>query len=229
MDQKLTRILVVEDEPEIAELIKFNLSIENYDVVVCSHGEDVKFTLTEFKPDLILLDIMLPGINGLELCSELKSSPNYSNIPIIMLTAKSEEADIVHGLESGADDYITKPFSPQILLARTKSVLRRSGKKVVTTDCLKIHELEIHLGRHEVKLLGENVQLTQSEFQILYFLAKKPGWVFTRSQIVDAIRGHNYAVTERAIDFQMVGLRKKLGESSDYIETIRGIGYRFKE
>jgi two-component system phosphate regulon response regulator PhoB len=147
-----------------------------------------------------------------------------------MLTAKGEEADVVTGLELGADDYITKPFSPRVLLARIKAVLRR-GPELATEidDVLTIHELEIHLGRREVRAGGELLEMTFTEFQVLFHLAKRPGWVLTRSQIVDAVRGNDYPVTDRSVDVQIVGLRKKLGPYGKYIETVRGVGYRFKE
>jgi two-component system phosphate regulon response regulator PhoB len=151
-------------------------------------------------------------------------------MPIIMLSAKGEEADIVAGLELGADDYVTKPFSPRVLIARVRTVLRRLLQpQVDDEDALEIYDLIIHPGRRHVQARGQVVDLTYTEFQVLYFLAKRPGWVFTRSQIVDAVRGEDYPVTDRSVDVQIVGLRKKLGASGQYIETVRGVGYRFKE
>ena len=173
---------------------------------------------------------MLPGMDGLEVTRLLKGSAETRSIPILMLTAKGEEADIVTGLELGADDYVTKPFSPRILVARVRTVLRRkfdeptNAFKVVT-----IHNLVIHPGRREVRVDGSEVHLTFTEFGILYHLVKRPGWVFTRSQIVDAVRGTDYFVTDRSVDVQIAGLRKKLGRSGRFIETVRGVGYRFKE
>jgi two-component system alkaline phosphatase synthesis response regulator PhoP len=179
---------------------------------------------------LIILDLMLPGIDGLELTRRLKNNPRTQNIFIVMLTAKGSEADIVTGLELGADDYITKPFSPRVLLARIKAVIRRSSdEKAEDNTVVQIHNLTIHPGRREV-LVGEKpVILTYTEFQVLYYLVRRPGWVFTRSQIVDAVRGDDYPVTDRSVDVQIVGLRKKLGSAGHYIETVRGVGYRFKE
>ena len=224
------KILIVEDDPDIAELIRFNLSLESYVPIVCHSAEDAYRVLETEPMDLILLDIMLPGMSGLEFCQKLRRNDKFREIALIMLTAKNQEEDLVRGLELGADDYIAKPFSPQVLVARIKSLLRRStGEEVLANDRLKVHDIDIHLGRHEVRVGEEPVKLTQSEFLILEFLCRKPGWVFTRSQIVDAIRGENYAVTERAIDFQMVGLRKKMGDHAGLIETIRGVGYRMKE
>jgi two-component system alkaline phosphatase synthesis response regulator PhoP len=195
-------------------------------------GEEGFTKVREYKPDLVFLDLMLPGIDGLEVCRRLRLAPDTQETPIIMLTAKGEEDDIVQGLELGADDYITKPFSPQILQARARAVLRRRGKADKPADSeqpIEIHDLYIHPGRNKVKVCGENIELTFSEFQLLCLLACRPGWVFTRTQIVDAIHGEGYAVTDRAVDVQIVGLRKKLGTCGEYIETVRGIGYRFRE
>jgi two-component system phosphate regulon response regulator PhoB len=178
----------------------------------------------------VVLDLMLPGVDGLEVCRLLKADPSTQGIPVVMLTAKGEESDIVVGLELGADDYITKPFSPKVLLARLRAVLRRKGREENRdTAVLTRKELSIDPGKHEVVLAGEKLDLTATEFRVLHFLARRPGWVFTRQQIVDAVKGEDYPVTERSVDVQMVGLRKKLGEYADYIETVRGIGYRFKE
>ncbi|MCL4694885.1 MAG: response regulator transcription factor, partial [Candidatus Hydrogenedentes bacterium] len=181
-------------------------------------------------PDLVVLDLMLPGLDGLEVCTLLKNDPKTSEAAIIMLTARGEEADVVRGLELGADDYITKPFSPRILLARIKAVLRRRETEALEkSSVLRVHDLVIHPGRHELLVQGQPIDLTYTEFRVLYCLARRPGWVFTRSQIVDSVRGAGYAVTDRAVDVQIVGLRKKLGERGNYIETVRGVGYRLKE
>jgi two-component system alkaline phosphatase synthesis response regulator PhoP len=224
------RILVVEDEEDILELVRFNLSREGYSVMGAASGEEAwKLALSEL-PDLIVLDLMLPGIDGLEFTKITKNDSRTRDIPIIMLTAKGEESDIVTGLELGADDYITKPFSPRILVARVRAVLRRKVKEPTDdSSVLKIHDLVIHPGRHEVLVEGKPVELTFTEFGILSYLARRPGWVFTRSQIVDAVRGDDYFVTDRAVDVQIVGLRKKLGPANKYIEAVRGVGYRFKE
>jgi len=179
----------------------------------------------------LLLDLMLPGMDGLELCRLMKREKQTEKIPIIMLTAKGEESDIVAGLELGADDYLTKPFSPNVLLARIRAVLRRGSQpsKPHNESPITIHELEIHPGRNEVRVEGKLTELTFTEFHILQALANRPGWVFTRNQIVEAVRGDDYPVTDRAVDVQIVGLRKKLGVVAQYIETVRGVGYRFKE
>jgi two-component system alkaline phosphatase synthesis response regulator PhoP len=224
------RILVVEDEEDILELVRFNLSREGYSVMGAASGEEAWKLASSELPELIVLDLMLPGIDGLEVTKMIKNDPRTRDIPIIMLTAKGEESDIVTGLELGADDYITKPFSPRILVARVRAVLRRKIKEAADeSSVLKIHDLVIHPGRHEVLIEGEPVELTFTEFGILSYLARRPGWVFTRSQIVDAVRGDDYFVTDRAVDVQIVGLRKKLGPASKYIETVRGVGYRFRE
>ncbi|MBF0103246.1 MAG: response regulator transcription factor [Desulfobacterales bacterium] len=222
-------ILIVEDEEDILELVKYNLTREGYSVTGAVTGEEALKVVASSSTDLIILDLMLPGIDGLDVAKKLKENPNTRKIPIIMLTAKGEEVDIVTGLELGADDYLTKPFSPRILLARVRAVLRRHLKKQEDQTEIMIDGIKIHLGRRIVQLNDKPVDLTFTEFELLVLLAKKPGWVFTRSQIVDAIHGVGYAVTERSVDVQIVGLRKKLGELGNYIETVRSIGYRFKE
>jgi len=224
------KILVVDDEEDILELLKFNLSREGYQVLCAVSGEQALRLVRSENPDLIMLDLMLPGIDGLEVTRRLKNDPDTKNLPIVMLTAKGEEADIVTGLELGADDYITKPFSPRILIARIRAVLRRRIKgQTEETSVLRIHDIEIDPGRHEVLVNEKPVQLTFTEFGILNYLARRPGWVFTRFQIVEAVRGEDYPVTDRSVDVQIVGLRKKLGPAGKYIETVRGVGYRFKE
>jgi len=223
-------ILIVEDEADIAELVTYNLQREGYNVAAVASGEEGLSRATREPPDLVLLDLMLPGLDGLEVCRRLRADARTASTPIIMVTAKGEEVDVVTGLELGADDYVTKPFSMRTLVARVRSVLRRAGTPIPDDDGpLRVHGLEIHAGRHDVKVGGESVALTATEFAILYFLAKRPGWVFTRYQIVDGIRGPNYPVTERSVDVQIVSLRKKLGAEADVIETVRGVGYRFRE
>ena len=206
------RILVVDDEEDILELVRFNLAREGYPVICTTSGEETLRIARKEHPDLIVLDLMLPGIDGLDVAKILKTDPQTKDILIVMLTAKGEEPDIVTGLELGADDYVNKPFSPRILVARVRAVLRRKVKEEPTDESvLRIRNLVIHSGRHEVLVDGDPVQLTFTEFGILRYLAKRPGWVFTRSQIVDAVRGDDYPVTDRSVDVQIVGLRKKLG------------------
>jgi two-component system phosphate regulon response regulator PhoB len=227
------RILVVDDEEDLAELVRYNLTKEGYVVTCVGSGEQALGEARSQVPDLIVLDLLLPKVDGLDVCKQLKSDPKTQHIPIVMLTAKSEEVDMVTGLECGADDYVTKPFSPRVLLARIRSVLRRRAKTAAATDddpeALRISNLLIHPGRHEVLVNGAAIDLTFTEFRLLHFLARKPGWAFSRSQIVDAVKGEDYPVTERSVDVQVVGLRKKLGSLGTCIEAVRGVGYRFKE
>ncbi|MBI4384024.1 MAG: response regulator transcription factor [Nitrospinae bacterium] len=223
-------ILVVEDEEDITDLIRYNLERENYRVKCVVTGEEaVKFCRSN-PPDLMLLDLMLPGVDGLEVCKKLKSDSGSSAIPIVMVSAKGEDADVVTGLELGADDYVSKPFSPKVLVSRVRAVLRRRSMSI-PGDSSVIHagDITIHPGRHETLVKDKPAELTLTEFRILQFLARRPGWVFTRGQIVEAVRKEDYSVTDRAVDFQIVGLRKKLGPCAKYIETVRGVGYRFKE
>ncbi|MDX9710191.1 MAG: response regulator transcription factor [Trichloromonas sp.] len=225
------RILVIEDEEDILALIQYNLIKSGYRVECVTSGEEGVAKATALHPDLVILDLMLPGINGFEVCRRLRAEPGTAELPIIMLTAKGEDADIVSGLEIGADDYLTKPFSPQVLKARIQAVLRRRGQSgpEFSGQPVAVHDLVVDPGRGKVLVAGREVELTLTEFRLLQLLAGRPGWVFTRTQIVDAIRGEGYAVTDRAVDVQVVGLRKKLGEAGSYIETVRGVGYRFKE
>jgi len=224
------RVLVVEDEEDILELLRYNLSKEGYRVAGVRTGEEGLKAVRSDPPDLVLLDLMLPGMDGLEVCKTLKSDPGTQHVPIVMVTAKGEEADIVTGLELGADDYVTKPFSPRVLIARARTVLRRGTREPFDNAATtKVHDLMIHPGRHEVLVKGKAVKLTATQFRILHFLAQSPGWVFTRYQIVNAVHGEDYPVTDRSVDVQIVGLRKKLGSAGAYIETVRGVGYRLKE
>jgi two-component system phosphate regulon response regulator PhoB len=223
-------ILVVEDEEDIRELLRYNLEKEGLPVTAAASGEEALTVVDKALPDLVLLDLMLPGMDGLEVCRRFKAGERTRHLPLIMLTAKGEEADIVSGLELGADDYITKPFSPRVLLARVRAVLRRrQAAPVPEGEHLTIRELLIHPGRHEVLLRGQPLELTATEFRLLHLLARKPGWVFTRSQIVSAIHGDDYPVSDRSVDVQVVSLRKKLGDYGPYVETIRGVGYRFQD
>ena len=223
-------VLVVEDDEHIRELLTHNLKKEGYRVSAVESGEEgLKAALREL-PDLVVLDLMLPGLDGLEVCRALRQNPKTRHVPILMATAKGEEADIVAGLELGADDYITKPFSPRVLVARIRAVLRRKALEQQPESApLKVHDLEMHPGRHEALIDGVSTPLTATEFRVLHLLARRPGWVFTRYQIVDAVHGEDYPVTERSVDVQIAGLRKKLGAAGAYIETVRGVGYRFKE
>jgi len=222
-------ILVVDDEEDIVELVELNITREGYKVLTCGTGEEALEIAHSKLPDLVILDLMLPGIDGLEVCRRLKSHPKTEQIPIVILSAKGEEADIVTGLELGADDYITKPFSGKVLVARVRRVLRRVTAPAGDKAAIRIHDITIDPARHKVLLGNRPVELTFTEFNILHMLARRPGLVFTRYQIVDAIRGSDYVVTDRVVDVQIVSLRKKLGRYGEYIETVRGVGYRFKD
>jgi len=223
-------ILLVDDEEDILELLRYNLRAEGYHVLCAESGETALEIAGTQKPDLIVLDLMLPGIDGLDVAAILKKDKKTQHIPIIMLTAKGAEADVVTGLEMGADDYVAKPFSPKVLNARIKAVLRRHEKTPGTKgEGIQAGEIKIDPGRRRVSIQGNDTELSFTEFEILSFLSRRPGWVFTRSQIVDAVRGSDYPVTDRSVDVQIVGLRKKLGPCGHYIETVRGVGYRFRE
>jgi two-component system phosphate regulon response regulator PhoB len=227
-------ILIVEDDLDIQQLVTYNLIKAGMHVTCADNGEYAFAVLDKEKIDAIILDLMLPGKNGLEICRALREQEKFRIVPIIILTAKSEEDDIVTGLEIGADDYVTKPFSPKVLVARLQALLRRNHEQDKSdgdplTSPVFIHGLAIDPGRHQVTVNGEQIQLTATEFTILQLLAGKAGWVFTRQQIIDNIRGYDYLITPRAVDVQIFGLRKKLGGAGHIIETLRGIGYRMKE
>ena len=222
-------ILIVDDEEDILELIQYYLSRNGYSLDTAISGEEALTKAKTKLPNIIILDLMLPGIDGLEVCKILKNDTKTEHIPIIMLTAKGEESDIVSGLELGADDYITKPFSPKVLVARVRRIINRTKTRDLEKAPVKIHELVIDPSRRQVLIENKPKDLTFTEFNILYTLAKRPGLVFTRYQIVDNLHGDDYLVTDRAVDVQIVGLRKKLGSCSKYIETVRGVGYRFRD
>ncbi|MDF1536640.1 MAG: response regulator transcription factor [bacterium] len=225
------KVLLIEDEKDIQELVRYNLTRDGFEVSTAFSAEEGIETAATWKPDMILLDLMLPGMDGLEACRVLKHGEQTSAIPVIMVTAKGEESDIVLGLEIGADDYIVKPFSPKVLVARVRRSLRRAREDTEGGEGAPIEQQDIyiHPGRREVRAGEESISLTFTEFNILLFLARRPGWVFTRTQIVDAVKGDDYHVTDRAVDVHILGLRKKLGDHGDVIETVRGVGYRFKE
>jgi two-component system, OmpR family, alkaline phosphatase synthesis response regulator PhoP len=226
-----TTILIIEDEEDIRELVKYNLQREGFNVLEAGSGEEGLKAVERTMPDLILLDLMLPGKDGLEICRILKRDEQAGHIPVVMMTARGDESDIVMGLELGAEDYVVKPFSPKVLIARVKAVLRRnaSAPELQPDDVIRIHDMVIHPGRHEVLVKDKSVDLSATEFRVLHFLARRPGWVFTRYQIVDAVHGEDYPVTERSVDVQVVGLRRKLKRAGCYIETVRSIGYRFRD
>lgn len=226
-------ILIVEDDENIQQLVTYNLIKNGFTVSCAETGKQAIHSACNENPDLILLDLMLPEIEGIKVCKLLRNEADTKDIPIIMLTAKGEEEDIIKGLETGADDYIPKPFSPKVLIARVKAVLRRHEPKEKVPDSLStiidIHGIHIDSVRHEVVVDEKTINLTVTEFQILLYLSRKPGRVFSRQQIIDEIYGYDYLITPRAVDVQVFGLRKKLGAEGNAIETVRGIGYRFKE
>ncbi len=224
------KILVIEDDEDISALICYNLLKKGYEVIEAPSGEEGLRKIVANMPDAILLDIMLPGMDGIEFCRSVKSNIKCKHIPIIMVTAKGSEKDIINGLESGADDYVTKPFSPKVLLTRVKVALRRTSyAKDSVQSILEIDGLIIDQAKFKVFADGKEINLTKTEFGILHFLVRKAGFVYTRYQIVDNVKGDDYIVTDRAIDVTIVGLRKKIGKYAKYIETVRGIGYRFKD
>ncbi|MDY0166044.1 MAG: response regulator transcription factor [Thermoguttaceae bacterium] len=230
-------VLVVEDEEDIRELITYNLLKEGYQAVGVASGEEAMEAIRREVPALVVLDLMLPGIDGLSVCRFIRGNAKTQSVPILVASAKGEEADVVAGLNLGADDYLTKPFSPKVLVARVRAVLRRySEKKTDPSEedgtcepSFQVNDLVIHPGRHQVVCGSKTIDFTVTEFRVLAFLAGKPGRVFTRQQILDGVHGDNYAITDRAIDVQIVGIRKKLGDAGRYIETVRGVGYRFRE
>lgn len=222
-------ILVVDDEEDIVELVSLNLEREGYHVLCATTGEEALDLAKTKQPQLIVLDLMLPGMDGLDVCKILRHQSKTADIPIVMLSAKSQDSDIVSGLELGADDYMTKPFSSKVLVARIRRILNRRIEESLDRSVVRVHDLTIDPARCEAFLGDERLCLTLSEFNILYTLAKRPGIVYTRYQIVDSLHGSDYLVSDRAVDVQIAYLRKKLGTCKNYIETIRGVGYRFKE
>lgn len=230
---KKPSVLVVEDDTDIQQLVSYNLIKAGFNVTCADSGEEALQRLSQESFDAMVLDLMLPGKDGNEICRIVRTQKVTQSLPIIMLTAKSEEDDIIAGLKCGADDYITKPFSPRVLIARIEAALRRNPEQIEDAanirGVINRHGMAIHPGRHEVRVNGEEVHLTASEFTILKFLAGRPGWVSSRQEILEQIRGNDYSITQRAVDVQIFGLRKKLGPSGGCIETIRGFGYRIRE
>jgi len=223
------RIAIVDDEPDILELVDLHLKKAGFRTDGFLNAENfLKFIKIE-HPDLIILDLMLPDADGLEICKELKKQAEYSSIPIIMLTAKGDETDKILGLELGADDYVTKPFSPKELVARVKAVLRRQQKREELPRIEIGGLLEILPEKHEVYVEGSKVELTSTEFRILQLLSSKKGWVFTRDQILDYLWGQEKAVVDRTVDVHIKHLREKLGKASPLIKNIRGVGYKLEE
>ena len=227
------KIMVVDDEADIRELIKFNLEKEGFDVVPVSDGETALEEARLRQPDLIILDVMLPGIDGIEVCFKLKSDTAYKSIPIVMLSAKSDESDQLVGLKIGADDYLVKPFSPKVLVAKISAILRRgdvvSSGSTDESPVIRFKGLFMNPNDFSVTYQEKPLKLTAVEYKILYFLARKPGRVYTRERIIEQVRGDDVIITGRTVDVHILSLRRKLGEAADLIETVRGIGYRVRE
>jgi len=228
---KTEKVVVIEDESDILEVIAYNLRREGYEVVESQSGEDGLEKIEKSAPHLVILDLMLPEIDGIELCRRLKSDPLTAGIPVIMVTARGEESDIVLGLSMGADDYVTKPFSPRELVARVKAVMRRSRVEPDhdRKDRIVRDGVIVDPKRHEVRVDGEPVIFTATELRLLHFLASHPGRVFTRDQLLSRVIGEDAIVIDRNIDVHVRAVRRKLGDYRDLIETIRGVGYRFKD
>ena len=222
-------ILVIDDEKDLLELVRYNLEKEQFDAISATDGQTGLDIATRHRPDLIVLDLMMPGMDGLEVCRRLRSDSRTSRIPLIMLTAKATEADRIVGLELGADDYVTKPFSPRELVARVKAILRRTNTQAEPEQLIRHGDLAIDLTRHEVTYGGKAVSLTATEFRILHFLASKPGRVLSRDDIIDAALGRDANVFDRTIDVHITAIRRKLGRGGEQIETIRGFGYKFRD
>ncbi|GAB4110890.1 MAG: response regulator transcription factor [Phycisphaeraceae bacterium] len=221
-------LLIVEDELDLIEVLRFSLAREGFKVRTATNGEDAIREVRQHKPDLIVLDLMLPTIDGLSVCRALRRHEQTRDIPIVMLTAKGEETDIVKGLEAGADDYVTKPFSPKVLLARIQAVLRRAQPDS-SGGLLEVGGVRLDPDRHEVIADGRPVELTATEFNLLRLLMSRPGRVYTRQQIIESIHDGYAAVTDRSVDVQVVSLRRKLGPLGSHVQTVRGVGYRFGE
>ncbi len=231
MKAKMTKsanILVIEDEDDIRKLIEYYLKTEGYTVVTADNGEAGLEKVRQEKPDLLVLDLMLPGLDGRDICRILKADSRTLDLPIVMLTARSSDDDIVEGLEIGADDYITKPFSPKVLIARIRKILDNGGGGSRSEDLIRHGDLEVNYRNRDLSIASQKIDLTYTEFEMLYLFISHPGQVFSRFEIVNAIKGDNYIVTDRTIDFQMVGLRKKLGSYARLLKTVRGAGYKFQ-
>ena len=223
-------ILIVEDDSAIQEMLSHAMSKEGWKLIQAANGEDGLKTLKTKKVDCILLDIMLPGIDGLKVLKKIREIDQCKSVPIIMTTARGEESDIVTGLELGADDYVVKPYSPKVLIARIRAGLRRQEEGSSNTDITVWQQgtLKLDDARHIAFNGGEQLDLFATEFALLKHFLSNPEIVFSRNQIIEAIRGPDYPVTDRSVDVQILGLRKKLGKAGDMIETIRGVGYRLR-
>jgi two-component system phosphate regulon response regulator PhoB len=232
---RTAEVLIVEDEPDIAELMRFHTEREGYRAHVVQSGALGLEAIERHRPDLVLLDLMLPDLDGLEVCRRLKWNRETRSIPILIVSAKGEESDIVAGLELGADDYVTKPFSPKVLMARAKNILRRRSERAPCPDtnrnriALANGSVIIDIDKHQVTCDGRDVALTATEFGILHGLAARPGFVRTRDQVIEALHGDAAVLTRRTVDVHVTAIRRKLGDQGDLVQTVRGVGYRLRE
>ena len=223
------RILVVDDEPDILELTRFALTQEGFDVETAVSGDEALAQLRRVRPDLVVLDLMLPDRPGTEVCRTMRGNKELADVPVIMLTARTDEVDRIVGFELGADDYVTKPFSPRELCLRVKAILRRGRRSESSPEQLKHHDLSVDTERHQCLYKGEEVPLTAKEFSLLISLMRRPGRVLTRERLLEDVWGEGIAVTHRTVDTHMKRLREKLGAAGELIDTVRGVGYRFQE
>lgn len=222
-------IYIVDDEPDILELVQLHLERAGFQTKTFTEGYSFLHALEDHPPALVILDLMLPDLDGLEICKRIRTHPRHRDLPIIMLTARSDETDRVVGLELGADDYVVKPFSPKELVARVKAVLRRHQRAREEHPRIQLGDLlEIDVHRFEVYVQGQRVNLTSTEFRILQLLAERPGWVYSRAQILDAIWGHDKEVSDRTVDVHIRHLREKLGDAGRLIRNVRGVGYKIE-
>ena len=223
------RILVVDDEPDAIELIRFNLKASGYEVLTAEDGEEALAKARKFSPDMILLDVMLPEIDGLEVCKILRRDPATASLPIIMLTAKASEIDRVLGLEFGADDYVTKPFSPRELMLRVRNLLKRKDSSKEEVERFQVRDIELDVSKYEVKIMGQPIDLTPTEFKLLQILMERKGRVQSRDRLLQDVWGYDQLIDTRTVDTHVRRLREKMGEAADYVTTVRGVGYRLME
>lgn len=223
------RILVVDDEPDAIELIRFNLKASGYEVLTAEDGEEALAKARKFSPDMILLDVMLPEIDGLEVCKILRRDPATASLPIIMLTAKASEIDRVLGLEFGADDYVTKPFSPRELMLRVRNLLKRKESLKEEVERFQVRDIQLDVSKYEVKIMGQPIDLTPTEFKLLQILMERKGRVQSRDRLLQDVWGYDQLIDTRTVDTHVRRLREKMGEAADYVTTVRGVGYRLME
>ena len=223
------RILVVDDEPDAIELIRFNLKASGYEVLTAEDGEEALAKARKFSPDMILLDVMLPEIDGLEVCKILRRDPATASLPIIMLTAKASEIDRVLGLEFGADDYVTKPFSPRELMLRVRNLFKRNESSKEEVELFQVRDIELDVSKYEVKIMGQPIDLTPTEFKLLQILMERKGRVQSRDRLLQDVWGYDQLIDTRTVDTHVRRLREKMGEAADYVTTVRGVGYRLME